>query len=695
MIRNDIRIGDFINKGESLTSYKFIVDLYKYGIDFNEDVKKQYSMIRKYKIINEIVYDTDIYIIEKDLINDDRIAYPVTNLAFIGFGSKATSFNENLTDDTYKVGGEEVYDILYRDKEMPKKFDIADVPCDKLRIYHPHNKVSLTSIIYVDTQVQDVHFHLLCRPYNTYKTNAEDDFEDSHIRYSEYIDCYIPNIEWLLSGDAYYQEHISMIDTSGYTILDASYLSTNEVHIDDEYVGDDIPVTTEGYTYSVSNQTLSQIQNNSYDGQTPQYYNTSELSFFVTEDVGRRDYDPDEYAYLICSPNNNLADECYAALKIFSLPFRIDTLVDEDNNEMFIKRYLPESLDTVTNDYITWPLRVTISPYTYVDDTTYLYINDSNLSMNSDTMQSTSCMSLKAKTGFDDNGNHAVLAIFDFPYKSEFNNFREAYEYFYKVNLSEYNGIVEYDEDEDDEDDYVEEKQCGFVLRIYSDVKMTQKIAQYIYEIDNPELQLDDFAFQTAGMFERWEQLPSTLVLQCSFVDKWLGNIIYSNPITITEENFKYFINNTNKPVVDWDEEQHISENIYELENEMKKSDITFVDKITCTIRREAKDTNISNMHNNTKVLYKPIFYRTQDLQTITLQKYLTQNIGINLGEYMTKVESFNLLINNVQIKEFARNDIYVIFKVNANDIPANSGTYHITNQDDEYISSGNFIIQN
>lgn len=693
MIRNDIRIGDFINKGESLTSYKFIADLYKYSIDFNEDVKKQYSMIRKYKIINEIVYDTDIYIIEKDLINDDRIAYPVTNLAFIGFGSKATSFNENLTDDTYKVGGEEVYDILYRDKEIPKKFGIADVPCDKLRIYHPHNKVSLTSIIYVDTQVQDVHFHLLCRPYSTYKTNAEDDFEDSHIRYSEYIDCYIPNIEWLLSGDAYYQEHISMIDTSGYTILDASYLSTNEVHIDNEYVGDDIPVTTEGYTYSVSNQTLSQIQNNSYDGQTSQYYNTSELSFFVTEDVGRRDYDPDEYAYLVCSPNNNLADECYAALKIFSLPFRIDTLVDEDNNEMFIKRYLPESLDTVTNDYITWPLRVTISPYTYLDDTTYLYINDSNLSMNSDTMQSISCMSLKAKTGFDDNGNHAVLAIFDFPYKSKFNNFREAYEYFYKVNLSEYNGIVEYDEDEDDEDDYVEEKQCGFVLRIYSDVKMTQKIAQYIYEIDNPELQLDDFAFQTAGMFERWEQLPSTLVLQCSFVDKWLGNIIYSNPITITEESFKYFINNTNKPVVDWDEDQHISENIYELENEMKKSDITFVDKITCTIRREVKDTNISNMHNNTKVLYKPIFYRTQDLQTITLQKYLTQNIGINLGEYMTKVESFNLLINNVQIKEFARNDIYVIFKVNANDIPANSGTYHITNQDDEYISSGSFNI--
>ena len=73
MIRQDIRIGDYTNKGESLTSYKFIVDLYKAGIDFAEDIKKNYVMIRKYNVVNEVIYDTDVYIIERELVNDDRI----------------------------------------------------------------------------------------------------------------------------------------------------------------------------------------------------------------------------------------------------------------------------------------------------------------------------------------------------------------------------------------------------------------------------------------------------------------------------------------------------------------------------------------------------------------------------------------------------------------------------------------------
>ena len=78
MIRQDIRIGDYTNKGEALTSYKFIVDLYKAGIDFAEDIKKNYVMIRKYNVVNEVIYDTDVYIIERELVNDDRIAYPNT-----------------------------------------------------------------------------------------------------------------------------------------------------------------------------------------------------------------------------------------------------------------------------------------------------------------------------------------------------------------------------------------------------------------------------------------------------------------------------------------------------------------------------------------------------------------------------------------------------------------------------------------
>ena len=134
MIRQDIRIGDYTNKGESLTSYKFIVDLYKAGIDFAEDIKKNYVMIRKYNVVNEVIYDTDVYIIERELVNDDSIAYPNTNGGFIGFSSNVSSFNENLADKTYYIGGDEVYDILTMNG--PNDFTIADVPCDKIRIYH-------------------------------------------------------------------------------------------------------------------------------------------------------------------------------------------------------------------------------------------------------------------------------------------------------------------------------------------------------------------------------------------------------------------------------------------------------------------------------------------------------------------------------------------------------------------------------
>ena len=715
MIRQDIRIGDYTNTGASLTSYKFIVDLYKAGVDFAEDIKKNYVMIRKYNIINEVVYDTDVYIIERELVNDNRLAYPVTNGGFVGFSTNVQSFNENFTDKTYFVGGDEVYDIMSMNDEG--KFELADVPCDKIRIYHPHNKVSLDSIIYVDTQVRGTHFHLLCRPYNTYDTNAESDFEDEHLMYSEFIECWLPNMEWLMSGKAYYQEHISMIETGNYEeyVVPYSYISSNS----NTERFDDRPVSTEGlsyfndeslnlhkdngtdkwseeniYSYHISTDAMQAIQSKGVetDNVRVQYY-YEDPDLYIIEEAGRtkRKYD-ERYAYLICSPDNGLADETYAALKIFSIPFRIDTLKDNDGNEMFVKRYIPEQNDDVAHDYVTWPLRVTIAPYTYIDDTTYLYINDSNVAMNSDIMQEDAKMSLRATTGFDTGGNHSIIATFDFPHKSEFSTFREAYEYFYKVDLNDYEGIVEYNEDDDgeeDEEDYVEQKQCGFMLRIFSDVNMTQKVGQFNYEIDNPSAQLDDFAFQTATMFERWEQLPNILVLQCTFIDKWLGNVIKSNPLVISEESFKYFINDINKSVVKWNGEQKV----YDNSKEMDKSKINFIDKITCTIKKNAETYDTPSARSGARVLYKPVFFRTQDLQTINLQPDLTQNIGINLSEYMTKVETFKLTIGGLQIVESARNDIYVIFSVNAASLGSNSGTYHVSNQDDEYISSGKYTI--
>lgn len=622
MIRQDIRIGDYTNKGISLTSYKFIVDLYKAGVDFKENIKKNYVMVRKYSIVNDVVYDSDIYIIERDIISNPELsyelAYPVTNGNFVGFSSNATSFNDNLSDKNYFIGGDEVYDIYEKNGDSMR---LATVPCDKIRIYHPNNKTTLKSVIYVDMQIRGVHFHILCRPYETYETNAEADFESEHIKYSEFIECWIPNMEWLMSGAAYYQERLTKIESSDSSLI---------------------------------------------------YY----------------------------QKDGDKIQRCYAALRLFSLPFRI---VDEDN--LTFKRYEYDSDGDVAHNYITWPIRITIAPYTYIDSTTHLYINDSGLMMNSDVMQEEARMTLQASLGFDENGNHAVIAKFNYPDKNNYNSFVAAYEHFYNVDLNEYEGIVEYDED--DEDDYIEQKQCGCILQVYSDIYMTRKVGQFIYDIDDPERKLDDFAFQTAGMFECWEQLPSILVMQCKFVDRWLGNVIKSNPIVISESSFKYFINKTDNSVVSWTGNQNIyntPEDIYkkikEAEDKNKAEDkkmdisyINFIDKITCTVRKKSDVNDIQSNRANTRVLYKPIFFRTQDLQSISIRNGIKQNIGINLSEYMTKVETFRLKIGNVNVSESARNDIYVIFSIDASSLGSNSGTYHISNQDDEYISSGKYTV--
>lgn len=120
------------------------------------------------------------------------------------------------------------------------------------------------------------------------------------------------------------------------------------------------------------------------------------------------------------------------------------------------------------------------------------------------------------------------------------------------------------------------------------------------------------------------------------------------------------------------------------------------IDKINCIVEKNvAQETKVYNTKGTPKVIYKPIFYRTYDLQNINFQMGLVQNIGINLSEYMTKVDSFKLSIDGKEYIEFARNDIYVIFKVDATPISRVYGNYHIMNQEGDYISTGKYTIVN
>lgn len=120
-----------------------------------------------------------------------------------------------------------------------------------------------------------------------------------------------------------------------------------------------------------------------------------------------------------------------------------------------------------------------------------------------------------------------------------------------------------------------------------------------------------------------------------------------------------------------------------------------FLENIKCVVENkvEESDNIIIGKSNSPRLLYRPLFYKTNDLKNIRIRNNMIQNIGIDLSEYMTKVDTFKLLINGSEYTEIARNDLYVIFKVNGAGFSKSSGMYDIVNENDELISYGRWSL--
>ena len=95
----------------------------------------------------------------------------------------------------------------------------------------------------------------------------------------------------------------------------------------------------------------------------------------------------------------------------------------------------------------------------------------------------------------------------------------------------------------------------------------------------------------------------------------------------------------------------------------------------------------------NKQIFYKPIFYKVQTLDNIILREGQTQIIALDLHKYMTKVNLFKLVIENKKYNEMSRNNNFVLFKVSANELANLERKYNIYNEDNEYISSGQWRI--
>lgn len=291
----------------------------------------------------------------------------------------------------------------------------------------------------------------------------------------------------------------------------------------------------------------------------------------------------------------------------------------------------------------------------------------------------------------------------------------------------------------------------GFRVIVASDVNFKNIVFENNFKVDFKDL--DDFSFALNDIFANWNEVHEGLyIAKVIFIDRFLGTQIISNTVLLTNEWIKFMMDTVNYRVAPFnnlnddilskyknndityeglresfkfnekrytimnnaeilgipidDYLSYLNDPLSEYYNPDLYVDTTentifddmnfyFLENMKCVVEERVEGNESVNIQRTTgpKVLYRPLFYKTNDLQNVRIRANMIQNIGINLAEYMTKVNIFKLLLNGVEYTEYARNDSFVIFKVNGSGFKTQTGMYDIKNENDDYISSGRWTL--
>lgn len=363
--------------------------------------------------------------------------------------------------------------------------------------------------------------------------------------------------------------------------------------------------------------------------------------------------------------------EKYTSLYNYNLPYI------PDENKRFIE-------DTHESEiiYSKYPYNITLYPFSEVEDS--VFYNNTTLDPNSDIIIAENKLNFSANLTFNTDGELVVKTEFSF-----FDKKTDIFNIYKQINNLD--------------NTYTDTTYpCLYILELSSNIDFTNVIkrkgkphisdfesflddvSNYVDYIPEGTTEYPGFNSQefSIPVYNAWDQFPELLLYRVKFIDFNLGTVIISNTGIISKEKYKYLVN-LNKSL----KRYQYKIDLQEIEN------MNFVDKITCVIKKNAEESQNIAFNSTPKVIYKPIFYRTQDLQNVKIQPGVTQNIGINLLNYLSKVETFYITIDDKQFIEVGRNDVYVIFSVQANLLTTTSGSYHISNQDNEYISSGQWSL--
>ena len=292
-------------------------------------------------------------------------------------------------------------------------------------------------------------------------------------------------------------------------------------------------------------------------------------------------------------------------------------------------------------------------------------------------------MSIKASFEFI-NGTISVVGRFCYP--ESFSSIESAWQRIYSTDFSKYKALSERAKDYEELKEILGDslEMVKYTCIVSSDYLSKNIIHEEISYSDR----VDDFLFPMKDLFSKWSQVPDNVYVRLIMEDRAIGKNCSSPTVLFTKDKLKYTIN----------EQQYTRLSIKKKEtdiDDMNKENLNFISNMNCRIVKSNDDKQqIQKNSVKPRIIYKPIFFKVQDLQNIVLRSNMSQNIGISLSSYVNKIDEFILSIGENKWHESSRTSSFVIFNVNSKLIKEATGKYDILTSDNEYLSTGNYTIE-
>lgn len=568
----------------------------------------KYKVYKNMTILNDVVFVSDIYFVDKD-IDDADIIWPSTDSDFPLMSTSPTSYNKDFISSTILENMSS--NSLLIDEEGYEK----NIKTITIRIWHPTTSISRDMIVYVDSWINSVHFHWIAKKMTDGISGSSKEIRIGQDLYSEYVDITIPDFKDVMYGGTYCTTSYPIFanDISKKYTKWFKPINTFTIHKDsDIQIGNILSEPEEGCCQLVDLGLMTQPWKYSSDDSSIEYISDDRPSI---------------------SP---------LSLKVTLYPWESES---EDGSYLIDQNAIPTSY-TFTED-----LKISIKP-------SFNFIN----------------------------GHICVLGILQYP--DSFDNASNAWQKIWKTDFDKYKELSSIaSKDQDMMELLGQPDMVKYTCIISSDKDCKNIIHTEIAYSDK----VDDFSFSLRDLFSSWSQVPQMVFIKLIIEDRAIGKGCMSPVKMITKDWIKYTILDTQSSRIKFNDKY---KNVQMTMTNIENPEITFIDHINCRIVKTNDESQIkNNKQSSPRMIYKPLFFRVQDLQSISLRSNMTQNIAINLNDYMTKVDEFVLKINDLSFNEIARTGSFVLFKVRSGEIESTDGKYDIMTSDGDYISTGKYII--